>query len=198
MHNMKILRVIALVVMLSVAGLAPASIPATPPDHKQAPALPAPLCNSLQVPAGNSVAGHAYALGVQIYRWNGASWVFVEPVATLFADAAYHEKVAIHYLGPTWESDGGSKVAAARVTGCTPDPTAIPWLLLQKVSNDGPGVFGSVTYIQRVNTTGGLTPTAPGRSPGAVAEVPYTAEYYFYREGLNPFPPRGTSGVTSP
>ena len=118
---------------------------------------------------------------MQIYRWNGTSWAFVEPVATLFSDADYHEKVGTHYLGPTWESNSGSKVVAARLTGCTPDPTAIPWLLLQTVSTDGPGIFGSVTYIQRVNTKGGLAPTAPGVSIGTVAEVPYTAEYYFYR-----------------
>jgi len=29
--------------------------------------------------------------------------------------------------------------------------------------------------------TGGLAPTAPGESIGATAQVPYTAEYFFYR-----------------
>jgi hypothetical protein len=38
-----------------------------------------------------------------------------------------------------------------------------------------------VTYIHRVATTGGLAPSMPGASIGAVAEIPYTAEYYFYR-----------------
>jgi hypothetical protein len=120
-------------------------------------------------------------VGAQIYRWNGTSWGFVEPVATLFSDADYHGKVGTHYLGPTWESNSGSKVVATRLFGCTPDATAIPWLQLQTVSTDGSGIFSSVTYIQRVNTKGGLAPTAPGTSIGAVAEVPYTAEYYFYR-----------------
>jgi hypothetical protein len=72
-------------------------------------------------------------------------------------------------------------VIASRLEGCTPDPTAIPWLLLQTVSTEGPGIFHRVTYIQRVNTTGGLAPPAPGSSIGAEVEVPYTAEYYFYR-----------------
>jgi hypothetical protein len=72
-------------------------------------------------------------------------------------------------------------VIASRLEGCTPDPTAIPWLLLQTVSTEGPGIFHLVTYIQRVNTTGGLAPPAPGSSIGAEVEVPYTAEYYFYR-----------------
>ncbi|HKY03624.1 MAG TPA: DUF3455 domain-containing protein [Blastocatellia bacterium] len=181
MHNMKIKRVIALVLLLAAAGLAPLSTSAQAADNKNSPDLPAPLCDQIAVPEGNRLVSHVYATGVQVYRWNGTSWALVEPVATLFADANYHGKVGIHYVGPTWERNGGSKVVAARLEGCTPDPTAIPWLLLQTVSTEGPGIFGSVTYIQRVNTTGGLAPSAPGASVGAVAQVPYTAEYYFYR-----------------
>jgi hypothetical protein len=52
-------------------------------------------------------------------------------------------------------------------------------LLLQATSADG--VLSPVTYIQRVNTKGGLTPTAAGATIGALADVPYTADYYFYR-----------------
>jgi Protein of unknown function (DUF3455) len=135
----------------------------------------------LQILTGDKVAFHVYALGVQIYRWNGTSWVFVAPEARLFADAEYHGEVGIHYVGPTWESHSGGKVIASRLEGCTPDPTAIPWLLLQTVSTEGPGIFDRVTYIHRVNTTGGLAPTDPGPFIGAEEEVPYAAEYYFYR-----------------
>jgi Protein of unknown function (DUF3455) len=183
MDKMKIRRFIALVILLSVAGLAAASIPAAQtPDDNPSLDLPSPLCDSVQVPAGNEVTFHVYARGVQIYRWDGTSWVFVAPAATLFADANYNGQVGIHYAGPTWQSNSGSKVVATRVAGCTPDPTAIPWLRLETVSTSGPGVFSQVTYIQRVNTTGGIPPAAPGESIGAAAEVPYTAEYYFYRE----------------
>jgi len=42
-------------------------------------------------------------------------------------------------------------------------------------------VAGQVTYIQRVNTTGGLAPSEPGLLEGETKEVPYTAEYYFYK-----------------
>ena len=120
-------------------------------------------------------------MGVQIYRWNGTTWEFVAPAAILFADDDYHGQVGTHYAGPTWESNSGSKVVASRVQGCTPDPTAIEWLRLKTVSTEGPGIFDRVTYIQRVDTTGGLAPTAPGPFIGAEVEVPYTAEYYFYR-----------------
>jgi len=150
-------------------------------EDNRAPDLPSPLCDRLQAQGGR-VAFHVYALGVQIYRWNGASWVFVAPAARLFADAEYHGEVGIHYAGPTWESNSGGKVIASRLESCAPDPTAIPWLLLQTVSTEGPGIFHRVTFIQRVNTAGGLPPTAPGAYIGAEEQVPYTAEYYFYRD----------------
>jgi len=181
MWFLKTKLVIGLVALLIVAGLPLASITTAQVAILQVPDLPSPLCDNLQVQQGNKLAFRVYAVGVQIYRWNGASWVFVEPVATLFADANYHLKVGTHYAGPTWQGNDGSKVVATRLESCTPDATAIPWLLLQTISTDGPGIFGSVTYIQRVNTKGGLLPTAPGTSIGAVAEVPYSAEYYFYR-----------------
>jgi hypothetical protein len=150
-------------------------------EDNRAPDLPSPLCDRLQVQPENKMAFHVYALGVQIYRWNGSSWDFVAPSARLFADAEYHGEVGTHYAGPTWESLGGGKVVASRLESCVPDPTAIPWLLLQKVSTESPSIFDHVTYVQRVNTAGGLPPAAPGPFIGAEEEVPYTAEYYFYR-----------------
>jgi len=138
---------------------------------------------AIQVPGGtNKVHFHAYAEGVQIYVWNGSSWVFQAPEAVLFADVGAQGEIGIHYVGPTWESESGSKVVGARVAGVTVDATAIPWLLLKSTSTQGPGIFDRTTYIQRVNTVGGLAPAAPGTIAGQEARVPYTAEYYFYRE----------------
>ena len=172
-------------VLVTLAGLALLALEsisvAWASEDNRAPDLPSPLCDRLQVQGGR-VAFHVYALGVQIYRWNGTSWVFVAPSARLFADAEYHGEVGIHYGGPTWESNSGGKVIASRLESCAPDPTAIPWLLLQTVSTEGPGIFDRVTSIQRVNTAGGLPPTDPGSYIGAEEEVPYTAEYYFYRD----------------
>jgi hypothetical protein len=165
---------------LAVLALASISV-ARAGEGNRAPDLPSPLCDLLRVPPANKVAFHVYALGVQIYRWNGTSWVFVAPSARLFADAEYHGEVGIHYAGPTWESHSGGKVIASRLESCAPDPTAIAWLLLQTVSTEGPGIFDRVAYIQRVNTAGGLPPTAPGPYIGAEEEVPYAADYYFYR-----------------
>ncbi len=147
-------------------------------DDRRTPDLP---CVNVRVPEGNKVFFHVYAKGVQIYKWNGATWDFVAPMAKLYANRYFLGEVGIHYVGPTWKSNGGGRVVAARVDGCTPDANAIPWLLLRTVSADGPGILDSTTYIQRTNTTGGLTPTGPGSAIGEQREVPYTAEYYFYR-----------------
>jgi len=55
-------------------------------------------------------------------------------------------------------------------------------LLLQAVASTDPNYYSQITYIQRVNTTGGLAPTtgADAAHLGVQESVPYTAEYYFY------------------
>jgi hypothetical protein len=126
------------------------------------------------------VVFHGYAIGVQIYKWNGTNWVFVAPSAILYGDPGYNGQVAIHYAGPTWESNSGSKVVGVRKTACTPDATAIPWLKLAAGSNSGHGVFSDVTFVQRLNTVGGIAPSTPGTAVGQIANVAYTAEYFFY------------------
>jgi len=180
MYQTKIQHIVRLLVVLVAVGfsLQPLSVA----KASDGPELP-PQCVSLQIDEGNQLAFHVYARGVQIYRWNGDTWDFVAPVASLFAEQNYFGEVGNHYIGPTWESKSGSKVVGKRVlgTGCTPDPSAIAWLKLEKVTTSGSGIFSSVTYIQRVNTTGGLAPAAAGSTVGEVQEVPYTAEYYFYR-----------------
>jgi hypothetical protein len=164
----------------AILALAFCGLQANAADNR-APQLPSPLCDSLQAPEGNKVAFHVYAIGVQIYRWNGTSWAFVAPAAVLYANPGYDGEVGTHYAGPTWESNSGSKVRGTRIHDCTPDANSIPWLLLQAAATNGPGIFHRVTYIQRVNTVGGVAPGSPGTVVGEERQVPYTAEYYFYR-----------------
>ena len=175
-------RIIGLVVALAIFVIGSAASPfVRGGEPSDSPTLPSPLCDDVNAPAGSEAFFHVYARGLQIYRWTGTAWA-VTPSATLYADAGYHGQVGTHYAGPTWESNSGSFVKAARRKDCTPDSNSIPWLLLQTTSTSGPGVFSAVTYVQRVNTTGGLAPTAPGSYINESVEVPYTAEYYFYRE----------------
>jgi Protein of unknown function (DUF3455) len=120
LHRLNVTR--AALALLLLALVAPAG--ADSGNENPAPDLG--RCQTLQVPAGNDVAFHVHAEGVQIYRWNGTSWAFVSPVAVLFADAGYDSAVGLHYAGPTWESVTGSKVVGMVLERCTPDPDAIP------------------------------------------------------------------------
>jgi hypothetical protein len=136
----------------------------------------------LIVDDGNKVAFVVYAEGVQIYKWNGTAWSFVEPEAFLYSgDDEDAEVVGYHFRGPTWMSNSGSKVVGTVLERATPDATAIPWLKLGAVASEGPGIFHRVTFIQRVYTTGGLAPAAGGDFVDQVVRVPYTAWYVFYR-----------------
>ena len=138
---------------------------------------------ALQVPAGNELSFHATGVGAQIYTWNGSIWVFKAPHAVLFGSKEDEkgDMVGIHFAGPTWESNSGSAVVGTKVAAVTVDPDAIPWLKLQAKSTSGVGIFADTTYIQRLDTVGGLAPAAPGSSVGEEALVPYIAEYFFYR-----------------
>lgn len=149
---------------------------------QSAPELPSPV---LAVPDGNMLAFSFDAVGVQIYTCSatssGYAWAFTAPDATLY-DSQGHV-AGHHYAGPTWEYRDGSKVVAKKVSAFTADPTAIPELLLIAVSHEGDGRMSDVTFIQRLDTVGGLAPTSgcDSTNVGATARVDYTATYYFYR-----------------
>ena len=184
MQIIRIKLITCIVVLLGIVQLAPAySADRELSDSIRRPDLP-PECSTLAVNDGSELVFHAFAIGVQIYRWNGTKWEFVAPSANLYADEGFHGLVATHFAGPTWQSNSGSLVVAAKAVGCTPDPTAIDWLLLDSVRNEGRGIFAKVSHVQRLNTVGGMAPSAPGTTVGDEAHIPYTAEYFFY-QGTN-------------
>jgi hypothetical protein len=145
-------------------------------SDNRAPEVP----EAIAVPAGNKVHFHGFGVGVQIYTWNGTSWGSAVPEAILFNAEGV---VAIHFGGPTWQSNSGSTVVGALPPkAVTVDTNAIPWLRLDAKSPEGPGIFADTTFIQRVNTSGGKAPSANGTVVGQVARVPYSADYFFYRK----------------
>ena len=182
MYYSKIKSTIQLLVLIALVTVSVQPASAVTVDNSNGPELPA-QCWSIGAPEGHKLAFHVYAKGVQVYKWTNGTWVFEEPRASLFAEPNFFGEVGTHFKGPNWESKSGSRVKAARVlgTGCDPDPSAISWLLLKMVETSGSGIFTKTTYIQRTNTAGGLIPTVPGTFEGEIKEVPYTAEYYFYR-----------------
>jgi hypothetical protein len=107
-------------------------------------------------------------------------WVFVGPVATL-ADAS-GKSVGRYYAGPTWEAMDGSKVTAKQVAVAPGRPGAIPLQLVKADPATGMGAMQGVTYIQRLNTEGGVAPASACASGnvGAKQQVAYKADYVFY------------------
>jgi hypothetical protein len=164
------MRILPTAFVLSLALAAPAQA------HK-APDGPA----ALQPPAANKMFMVGHATGVQIYACNGTAWTFVAPRASLYNDGG--KLKVLHFAGPTWQHKDGSKVVGQAIGNVAVTPGAIPWLLLRAASTEA-GPFGDklvkTSYIQRVNTAGGLAPAGPCAA-GTQVEVPYTADYYFWR-----------------
>jgi len=169
MNIIKIKQIIAATALLAVVALGHASVTfaLSLDDSNQAPVLPAG-CEQLAPPEGHQVAYKVYAVGVQIYRWNGTTWVFIAPEAGLFANANYRGLVGSHYGGPTWETNSGSLVVSSGTTAipCTPDPTAIPWLRLTAVTSSGPGILDICTLTRTI---------CPNESRERSLSLPYAA-----------------------
>ena len=177
-------QIIGLATLVAVLAMGHASITlavSATEDDSRRPELPLG-CEYLSVDESQIVAAHVYALGVQIYRWNGAVWTFVGPDATLYASENFRGQVGTHYVGPTWVSNSGSSVVGSNAIPCVADDNSIPWLKLTAATSSGPGIFEGVTFIQRINTQGGVRPMVPGTTAGDEARIPYTAEYYFYKQ----------------
>ena len=102
--------------------------------------------------------------------------------------APYGEKIGAQGgLQPSLEgihlpAGPGKRLAEVVERAPSPDPSAVPWLLLRVTSTGASGDFSGAAYIQRLDTTGGLAPTGgcDAERVGAVARVPYTAVYAFY------------------
>jgi hypothetical protein len=150
------------------------------------------ISDSLKVPDGNRLVDDGFARGFQIYQVkrsasnpNVFTWVNIAPLATLYTKPDFTNQMALHFAGPTWQitkgHNKGQSVVGKKITGITPDPTAIQWLLLQAVDSlSSPN--NKITFIQRLFTVGGLAPTtgADEAHLGQLDSIPYTARYFFY------------------
>ena len=121
---------------------------------------------------------------------------FLSPNTNPFLDVAPNPQP---FGNATWQSSfDSSKVWAAVLNGnifpaggdpSCPNAASIPCLLLQSVgAQEGPtgGTFLSkTTFVQRLNTNGGLAPAegcSTSADVGKQTLVPYTADYYFFRK----------------
>ena len=109
-------------------------------------------------------------------------WAFAGPDAKL-ADAKSMAPMGKYYGGPTWESTDGSKVTGKQVAVAPASAGNIPYQLVK--AENGTAAMKDVTYIQRVNTRGGVAPAMPcdATTKGSRTTVPYSADYVFFKAG---------------
>jgi hypothetical protein len=164
-------------VALGVAGCSspgPSQGPSAPPTQVDPGSPGSPP--ALVVPAGNTLTSSLDGSGVQIYQCVTAKWTLLEPAATLTANG---KPVGLHFKGPVWVSTiDGSEVGATPVATLNRNG-AIPDLLLKANQNQGHGTFSNVTYVQRLQTTGGVAPTG-SCTEGSQQAIGYTALYRFW------------------
>jgi hypothetical protein len=161
---------------LAVAALVTVGLGGTASSAGAAAGAKPTVPEAIKVPAGNKKIAVMPAQGVQTYQCVGGAWTFLQPDAIL----RHHGRAEVlHSKGPVWTSvrDGSSVTAAAAAN--SPVPDSIPQLLLKAAATRGPGLFANITFIQRLNTTGGVSPTG-ACTDGATASVPYTADYTFW------------------
>jgi hypothetical protein len=140
----------------------------------------------LEAPAGEAVLMTVFAHGVQIHECRSApgadpAWVLVATEAALFD--AEDQRIGHHGAGPVWQHhDGSGFVGTVRARVESPQPRAIPWLLLSARPQGSQGVFGRVSSVQRLNTVGGQPPSFGCNSGtlGRRVRMAYRADYVLY------------------
>lgn len=156
----------------------------TPSTMAMAPEVPA----AIAVPAGNKPVLTLVGAGELTYecravadRPGSFAWAFAGPNAVLMTTT--NQVVGKYYGGPTWESNDGSKVTGKQLAIAPANPTAIPLQLVQANPSMGQGAMSNITYIQRVNTVGGIAPASScaAANAGQRMNVNYRADYVFYR-----------------
>ena len=109
-------------------------------------------------------------------------WVFVGPDAGLKDRSG---QAVGRYFGPpaTWESKDGSKVTGAQLAVAPASPGSIPLQLVKANPAMGAGAMQGVSYIQRVNTQGGVAPSSAcgAATAGQKQVVKYQADYIFWK-----------------
>jgi hypothetical protein len=142
-------------------------------------------------PAGTKLVHHFHAIGTQNYTCTetpgvgdaGATYGYgaSTPDALLYDSCG--KAVIHHFAGPTWQwLADSSSVKGAKIHGVD-NPGSIQLLLLKGTPQTQTGELSQVSYIQRLDTTGGVVPaatTCTAAHVGEVTKVDYTANYYFY------------------
>jgi len=192
-----------------ITALALACTVALPRAAHAEKVVPPNVPDKLKVLGDNKAFLVGHAIGTQNYvclaAGAGFAWNLFTPEATLFTDE--EKQIITHFFSPnpheggivraTWQDsrDTSEFWGQATVTADhASDPQfvkdgAIPWVLLAFAgSQDGPrgnnGRLTPTTFVQRVNTDGGVAPPSAcsqASDVGKKAFIPYTADYFFYK-----------------
>src|SRR5215510_14870828 len=176
---------------------------------------PPPVPTDVKVDEGNVVFLVGHATGTQNYSClpcnpgspgcaNGVAFTLFTPQATLFNEEL--EQVTTHFFSPnpfenrviraTWQHSRDSSTVWGKVVGMSTDPNfvkpgAIAWLLVNVkdvgvlAGPTGGDKLTKTTFIQRLNTVGGVAPSSGCSSEADIGRqefVPYKADYFFYKQ----------------
>jgi hypothetical protein len=142
------------------------------------------LFSKIKAPSDSEPVLQLAGRGVQVFRCekrDGAlTWVFRQPDAELLD--ARGTVVGRHGANFSFENvDGSRLVATITAYDDAPKPTDLRWLLMTTRSF-GKGAFEGITYVQRINTTGGMPPErCEAAQLNQVLRVNFTADFVFYR-----------------
>ncbi|MCC5900389.1 MAG: DUF3455 domain-containing protein [Halomonas sp.] len=140
----------------------------------------------VQVPSGNTIALETVGVGAIAYmcetRDDGSmGWVFKGPSAAL--NDREGNQVGSYYGPPaTWEALDGSKLTATELATAPNGEGNIPLQLVEANPAEGEGAMAGVSYIQRLDTLGGVAPNVEcgADNNGAMAVVTYQSDYIFW------------------
>jgi hypothetical protein len=146
---------------------------------------------------------------------SGFAWAFFGPQATLFdVEDGDDDQIITHFNSPnanpeeagkerpSWQDSRDTSIVWGNNSSppleSSTDPefvalNAIPWLLLPtagtQVGPTGGDRLANTTFIQRLDTAGGIAPAADtcaaAPDAGKKAFVPYSADYFFYKKAAN-------------
>jgi len=163
-------------------GEVPAPTNPTTPASPPAPALG--FFSRIKAPDTVAPALRLQGRGVQVFRCEprgtGYSWVFRLPEADL-VDAS-GKAVIRHGANFSFEHADGSRLLGTIVDfDDAPDTNNLRWLLMSARSF-GQGALTGVTYVQRVNTIGGMPPAkCEASQQNKLLRVDFSADFVFYK-----------------
>ncbi len=165
----------------------PAAAPPGQPGPPPGPDLPSlGWFSRIRVPDGHQPVLRLAGRGVQVFRCElreGAHvWAFRLPEADLVDELG--TVVVRHGANFSFEhSDGSRLIGSVVASDAAPRGDALRWLLLSARAF-GAGALAGISYVQRVNTSGGMPPPrCDVRQLNQLLRVDFSADFVFYRPG---------------